>query len=61
MEILGYIMIIVALLLGSTTVSSFSWGKYRQSSPALIKKWYWKILVFILAIVIGVIGVKLID
>lgn len=60
MRILGYILVIIGLLLGSTTVTPFSWGGYQQESSWNRYNWHWKLLVFILAIVIGVLGVKLI-
>jgi len=59
MKILGYILIVVSLILGGTIVTPFSWSEYQQEST-LVKKWYWKLLIFLLAIAIGVVGVKLI-
>ena len=61
MNILGYVLIIIALLLGSTTVRGFSWGKNHPASPPIIKKWYLRLLVFILAVAIGVLGGTMID
>jgi len=60
MKFLGYVLIVVALLLGSTTVTPFSWGSYRQESSWNRNNWYWKLLVFILAVAIGAVGATLI-
>ena len=60
MKFLGYIILIIGLLVGGTTVTPFSFGKYRQKSSWNRHNWYWKLLVFFAAIAICILGVSLI-
>jgi hypothetical protein len=61
MKILGYVLLVAGLFLGGTTVNLFSTGKYRQKSSWNKYNWYWKLLVFIIAVAICIVGVLLIS